>query len=114
MSGDSDGDAADDRTLLLTAILADAINLGLNRMADACPGTSLARLSWIADWHVRDETYSKGLAEVVNCHRQQPFAGHWGEGSTSSSDGQRFRAGGVGEARGEVNGPVGVTSRNGL
>jgi TnpA family transposase len=97
------GDAANDRTLLLTAILADAINLGLNRMADACPGTSLARLSWIADWHVRDETYSKGLAEIVNYHRQQPFAGHWGEGSTSSSDGQRFRAGGVGEARGEVN-----------
>jgi hypothetical protein len=36
----------------MTAILADAINLGLNRMADACHGTSLARLSWIADWHV--------------------------------------------------------------
>jgi hypothetical protein len=90
-------------TLLLTAFLADAINLGLDRMADACPGTSLSRLSWIADWHVRDETYSKGLAEIVNHHRQQPFAGHWGEGTTSSSDGQRFRAGGVGDARGEVN-----------
>lgn len=98
-----DGDAAKDRTLLLTAILADAINLGLNRMADACPGTSLSRLSWVADWHVRDETYSKALAEVVNYHHRQPFAGHWGEGATSSSDGQRFRAGGVGEARGEVN-----------
>jgi len=97
------GDAATDRTILLTAILADAINLGLNRMADVCPGTSLSRLSWIADWHVRDETYSKGLAEIVNYHRQQPFADHWGEGTTSSSDGQRFRAGGVGEARGEVN-----------
>jgi len=44
-----DGDTAKDRTLLLTAILADAINLGLNRMADACPGTSLSRLSWVAD-----------------------------------------------------------------
>ncbi len=97
------GDAVTDRTLLLTAVLADAINLGLNRMADACPGTSLSRLSWIADWHVRDETYSKALAEIVNHHRQLPFAGHWGEGATSSSDGQRFRAGGVGEARGEVN-----------
>lgn len=97
------GDAATDRTLLLTAVLADAINLGLNRMADACPGTSLSRLSWIADWHVRDETYSKALAEIVNHHRQLPFASHWGEGATSSSDGQRFRAGGVGEARGEVN-----------
>jgi TnpA family transposase len=97
------GDTATERTILLTAILADAINLGLNRMADACPGVSLSRLSWIADWHVRDETYSKGLAEIVNYHRQQPFAGHWGEGTTSSSDGQRFRAGGVGEAKGEVN-----------
>ncbi len=97
------GDVATDRTLLLTAILADAINLGLDRMADACPGTSQSRLSWIADWHVRDETYSKGLAEIVNHHRQQPFAGHWGEGTTSSSDGQRFRAGGLGEARAEVN-----------
>jgi TnpA family transposase len=97
------GDAVTDRTLLLTAILADGINLGLDRMAEACPGTSLSRLSWIADWHARDETYSKGLAEIVNYHRRQPFAGHWGEGTTSSSDGQRFRAGGVGEARGEVN-----------
>ena len=98
-----DGGPAEDRTLLLTAILADAINLGLNRMADACPGTSLSRLSWVADWHVRDETYSKALAEVVNHHHRLPFAGHWGEGTTSSSDGQRFRAGGVGGARGEVN-----------
>ncbi len=39
------GDVATDRTLLLTAILADAINLGLDRMADACPGTSLSRLT---------------------------------------------------------------------
>ncbi|MGF6808370.1 hypothetical protein OKW30_003496 [Paraburkholderia sp. Clong3] len=29
-----------ERTLLLTAILADAFNLGLEKMADACPGTS--------------------------------------------------------------------------
>jgi TnpA family transposase len=31
------------------------------------------------------------------------FAAHWGEGKTSSSDGQRFRAGGRGEAGGQVN-----------
>lgn len=97
------GEAVPERTLLLTTILADAINLGLSRMAEACPGTSLSRLSWIADWHVREETYSKGLAEIVNRHSQQPFAKHWGAGTTSSSDGQRFRAGGVGGARGEVN-----------
>ena len=30
-----------------------------------------------------------------------PFAGHWGEGTTSSSDGQRYRTGGLGDARGQ-------------
>jgi hypothetical protein len=32
----------EDRALSLTAILADAINLGLAKMAEVCPGTSLA------------------------------------------------------------------------
>jgi TnpA family transposase len=97
------GAAAQERTLLLTAVLADAINLGLTRMAEACPGTSLSRLSAIADWHIRDETYGKALAELVNHHHQLPFAAHWGDGTTSSSDGQYFRAGGCGAAAGRVN-----------
>jgi TnpA family transposase len=94
---------AKDRTLLLTVILADAINLGLKKMAEACPGTSIAKLSWLSAWHIRDETYSKALAEIVNYHHRQPFAAHWGEGTTSSSDGQQFRAGGRGEQAGQVN-----------
>jgi hypothetical protein len=79
---------AKDRALLLTVILADAINLGLNKMAEACPGTSIAKLSWLSAWHIRDETYSKALATLVNHQRRQTFASHWGEGTTSSSDGQ--------------------------
>jgi hypothetical protein len=51
---------------LLTVILADAINLGLNKMAEACPGTSIAKLSWLSAWHIRDETYRKALATLVN------------------------------------------------
>jgi hypothetical protein len=97
------GDAVPDRALLLTAILADGINLGLTRMADACPGISLSTLSRIATWHIRDETYAKALAEIVNHHHGLEFAAHWGDGTTSSSDGQRFKAGGVGEATGSVN-----------
>jgi TnpA family transposase len=89
--------------MLLTAILADAINLGLVKMAEACPGTSLAKLSWLVAWHIRDETYRKALAELVNFQHQIPFAAHWGEGTTSSSDGQRYRAGGRGEAVAEIN-----------
>ena len=43
---------------MLTALLADAINLGLVKMAEACPGTSYASLAWLHDWYVRDETYT--------------------------------------------------------
>jgi TnpA family transposase len=33
----------------------------------------------------------------------QPLAGIWGPGRTASSDGQRFRAGGMGEQAGQIN-----------
>ena len=62
----------------------------LMKMADACPGLTFDRLSWTADWHIREETYSKALAEIINVHHKLPFARHWGDGSTSSSDGQAF------------------------
>jgi TnpA family transposase len=84
------GEEHHDRALLLTAILADAFNLGLEKMAEACSGTSLAKLSWLVACYIRDETYSKALAELVNYQHRHPFAAHWGEGTTSSSDGQRF------------------------
>ena len=48
------GDTAKDKTLLMTTILADGINLGLTKMAESCPGTTYARLSWLQAWHVRD------------------------------------------------------------
>lgn len=76
-------------------------------MADACPGTSVAKLSWLVAWYIRDETYQKGLAELVNYQHGLPFAAYWGEGTTSSSDGQRFRAGGHGQASGYRNAKYG-------
>lgn len=94
---------ASDRQLLLTTILADAINLGLSKMAESCPGTTYAKLTWLQAWHIRDETYSAGLAELVNAQFRQPFAVYWGEGTTSSSDGQNFKAGGRGQFAGHVN-----------
>ena len=100
-------ETAADRSLLLTAILADAFNLGLEKMAEACPGTSLGKLAWLVAWHIRDDSYSKGLAELVNAQHKLPFAAHWGEGTTSSSDGQRFRAGGHGESAGNRNAKYG-------
>lgn len=46
-------------------------------MADACPGTSAAKLSWLVAWYIRDETYQKGLAEPVNYQHRLPFPAYW-------------------------------------
>jgi hypothetical protein len=97
------GDTAEDKNLLLTTILADAINLGLSKMAESCPGSTYAKLTWLQAWHIRDETYSAALAELTNAQFRQPFAAYWGDGTTSSSDGQNFRAGGRGQFAGQVN-----------
>ncbi len=97
------GEPAKDRTLLLSAILSDAINLGLAKMAESSPGTTYAKLSWLQAWHIRDETYSASLAELVNAQFRHTFAGHWGDGTTSSSDGQRFKVGGKADSSGHVN-----------
>jgi TnpA family transposase len=91
------------RQALLTAVLADGINLGLTRMAEACRETTWRQLSWTADWHVREECYAQALASLIDVQHRQPLAAHWGGGTTSSSDAQFFRAGGRGEAGGMVN-----------
>lgn len=72
-----DGAEAKDRTLLLSAILGDAINLGLTKMAESSPGLTYAKLSWLQAWHIRDETYSAALAELVNHQYRHAFAAHW-------------------------------------
>jgi len=39
---------AGDRRIVLTAVLADATNLGLTRMAEACSVASYRQLAWTA------------------------------------------------------------------
>ncbi len=97
------GKEASEPNLLLTAILADGINLGLTKMSESCPGATFSKLSWLQAWHIRDENYSAALADIVNTQFQQPFSAIWGDGTTSSSDGQHFRAGGRGEGAAHYN-----------
>ncbi len=97
------GRPAPDRAALLTAVLADGINLGLTRMAESCRGPTPRQLAWTHDWHVREECYAGALARLIEAHRALPLAAAWGDGTASSSDGQFFRAGGRGEAIGDVN-----------
>ena len=101
------GAPPDDARALMTAVLADATNLGLTRMARSSGAFSHSRLLWVAEWHVRDETYLAALACLVDAIHAQPFTQIWGDGDTSSSDGQFFRAGGHGEGRADYNAKYG-------
>ncbi|MGO2643135.1 Tn3 family transposase [Brevibacterium aurantiacum] len=97
------GAIASDRRLLLTGILADAINLGPTKMAESCTDVTYPKLVRLRATHLRDETYSAALAAIVNAQHHHPLSQHWGDGTTSSSDGQRFRAGSKATATGHVN-----------
>lgn len=88
---------------MLAAILADATNLGLTRMAAASPGVTRDQLIWIADAYIRPETYQAALARIINAHHALPIAAIWGDGTTSSSDGQFFRSAKRGDAAGDIN-----------
>ncbi|WP_034388955.1 Tn3 family transposase [Deinococcus sp. YIM 77859] len=94
---------------LLTAILADGLNLGLTKMAEASPdpGMTARRLMYLADWFVRPDSYAAGLAELVNFQSKLPLAALWGDSTTSSSDGQRFPTGGRGKSFGHLNAKYG-------
>ena len=85
------GRAVEDKTALLTAILADGVNLGLTRMADVCEGASLPQLAWAHDWHIRDETYSVALARLVDAQSALPLAQIWARGKPRHRTASIFR-----------------------
>ena len=97
------GETAADGRILMAGLLADGLNLGLTRMAEACSIASLGQLAWTADWHIREETYALALRRLVNQQQREPFAAIFGSGTASSSDGQFFQAAGFGRDAGRLN-----------
>ena len=97
------GERCDNENALLATILADATNLGLTRMAAASQGVTRDQLIWTADAYIRPETYKAALARIIDAHHALPIAAIWGDGTTSSSDGQFFRSAKRGDAAGEIN-----------
>jgi TnpA family transposase len=102
------GSPSADKPALLAAVLADGTNLGLARMADASHGISYHHLVNVAQWHVSDDNYVAARAAVVNAHHKHPMAAIWDDGTTASSDGQYFRAGGRAGAGGAINAKYGI------
>jgi TnpA family transposase len=102
------GEICPNESALLAAILADATNLGLSRMANASQGVTRDQLIWTHDAYIREDTYNAALAIIINAHHRLPVAAVWGDGTTSSSDGQFFRGGKRGAAGGDINARYGV------
>src|SRR3546814_19678334 len=72
-------------------------------MAETCRGASLRQLAHLHDWHISEAAYGEALGRLIDAHRAMPLAALWGDGTTSSSDGQQFHAGGRGAAIGDIN-----------
>jgi len=74
---------------LYAAILAQATNLGPVAMARSS-GLSYDQVAHATAWYLRHETLTPAIDDVVNHHHHLPATALWGDGTFSSSDGQRF------------------------
>ena len=97
-----------DPNVTLAAILADASNLGVEKMADASQGVSYAQLAWAHSWYLSEDNYRAALAKIINSQNTLPLAAAWGTGTTSSSDGLYFQAGRRGGGHGSINAKYGT------
>lgn len=98
----------DNENALLAAILADGSNLGLAHMAEASQGVTPDQLVWTNSAYIAPDNCKAALARIVDAHHTPPIAGVWGQGTTSSSDGQFFRSGKRGSGAGDFNAKYGV------
>lgn len=97
------GDVPRNISAMLAGVLADATNLGPKRMASASKGISAHQIGWMRTFHARSETYRAAQACITDTHARHPHSRLWGNGTTSSSDGQFFRASDRAAKRGDVN-----------
>ena len=102
------GEPCRDRIGLLNVLLAEGINLGLRKMAEATTTHGFWELMRIARWHVEGDAFDRALAVGVEAQAALPMAAFWGTGRTASSDGQFFPAAGRGEALNLVNARYGA------
>lgn len=97
-----------DRIGLLTVLLAEGLNLGLSKMAEATDTHSYFQLSSLSNWYVEGDAITRALAMVIEAQSTLTMARFWGAGITASSDGQFFPAARQGEAMNLINAKYGT------
>ncbi len=75
---------------LLAALIAHGTNLGLAAMSQSVDDLTAEMLQDISRWFLRDATLKAANTMLVDYHHSLPLSRVWGDGSRSSSDGQRF------------------------
>jgi len=96
-----------DRIGLLNVLLAEGLNLGLSKMAEATSSHDYLQLSRLSRWHIESEAINRALAMVIDAQSKLPMARYWGGGATASSDGQFFPTTRHGEAMNLINAKYG-------
>ncbi|MBO6920485.1 MAG: Tn3 family transposase [Rhizobiaceae bacterium] len=96
-----------DKIGLLNVLLAEGLNLGLRKMAEATSSHDYFQLSRLSRWHIESEAINQALAMVIAAQSKLPMAQYWGEGITTSSDGQFFSTARHGEAMNLINAKYG-------
>ena len=93
---------SNERTFL-AALIAEATNLGITRMAEVCGIASRRALLRMQTWHMREDTFRAALGCLTDAIHAEPLSAWFGEDWRASADGQAFALGGPGEAGGLVN-----------
>ncbi|MFW8584701.1 Tn3 family transposase [Rhizobium beringeri] len=96
-----------DQRAFMAALIAEATNLGLSRMAEMCGTVTRRALLRMQTWHMREDTYRTALASMTDAIHAEPLSVWIGEGWRASADGQAYYLGGPGEAGGAINGHYG-------
>lgn len=99
----STGLPPDNERAFLAALIAEATNLGLSRMAEVCGVASRRALLRMQTWHMREDTFRAALGCLTDAIHAEPISAWFGEGCRASADGQHYHLGGPGEAGGHVN-----------
>ena len=79
------------REALLASVVAHGTNLGISAMGESAEGVTVDILRHVSRWFLREGTLRGANTTLVNHHARLPLSFVWGDGTVSSSDGQRFR-----------------------
>ena len=92
---------------LMNVLLAEGLNLGLRKMAEASNSHGYWQLQRISQWHIVSDSINRALAMIIEAQSDLPMAHLWGLGETASSDGQFFPTTRQGEAMNLINAKYG-------